>query len=208
VSRPGTAATVEVIEEPERAQALLHPARLRLLENLAEPSSAAGLARRLGLPRQRVNYHLRELEGQRLVELVEERRRGSCVERIYRRTGRAYVISTAALGRLGATPGEIQDRFSAGYQIALASQAVRDLGVLQAGAAAAGKKLPTFALETEVRFATAAQRHAFAEELTETVAALVRKYHDEAAPRGRTFRFYLGAHPRRKPTSGAATLRE
>lgn len=197
-------ASIDVIEEPRRAQVLLHPARLRLLEQLAEPGSAAGLARRLGLPRQRVNYHLRELEAQRLVEVVEEKRRGNCVERVYRRTGGAYAISSAALGSLGTTPEAIQDRFSAAYQIALASQAIRDLGMLQEGARAAGKRLPTFALETEVRFASPGERHAFAEELSAAVAALVAKYHDEDDPDGRVFRFHLGAYPRPHGSGDAA----
>ncbi len=186
---------VDVIADPKRAQVMLHSARLELLENLGEPSSAAALARQLGLPRQRVNYHLRELEGQKLIELVEERRKGSCVERVYQATGQSYAISTAALGRLGTMPDDIQDRFSSAYQIALASLAVRDLGQLQSGAQAAGKKLPTFAMEVEVRFASADQRNEFAEELAATVADLVRKYHDET---GREFRFYLGAYPRPK----------
>lgn len=187
---------VDVIDEAPRALALLTPARLELLENLEEPASAAALSRHLGLPRQRINYHLRELESQRLVELVEERWKGSCVERVYRRTSRAYAISTAALGRLGTSPENIQDRFSSAYQIALASQAVRDLGNLQTGARAAGKKLPTFALEVEIRFASAAKRHQFAEELASAVAELVSKHHDEKAAAGRKFRFYLGAYPR------------
>lgn len=192
------AVAVDVIEEARRAQVLLHETRLRLLEHLAEPGSAAALARKLDLPRQRVNYHLRELEGQRLVELVEEKRRGNATERIYQRTGSSYAISTAALGGLGTTPAAIQDRFSSAYQIALACQAICDLGALQAGAQAAGKKLPTFALEVEVRFAAAAKRNEFAEELAADVADLVRKYHDEKAPKGRTFRFYMGAYPRPK----------
>ena len=189
---------VDVIEETKRAQVLLHQTRLRLLEHLVSPSSAAALARKLDLPRQRVNYHLRELEGQRLVELVEERRRGNATERIYQRTGSSYAISTAVLGGLGVAPAAIQDRFSSAYQIALASQAIRDLAVMQPGAQAAGKKLPTFALAVEVRFASAAKRNEFAEELAATVADLVRQYHDEKAPKGRTFRFYLGAYPRPK----------
>jgi DNA-binding transcriptional ArsR family regulator len=189
---------VDVIEEPRRAQALLQEARIQLLENLAEPSSAAALARKLDLPRQRVNYHLRELEAQRLVELVEERRKGTVVERIYRRTGQSYAISTAALGGLGTSPKDIHDRFSSAFQIALASQAIRDLATLQAGADAAQKKLPTFALEVEVRFASAATRSAFADDLAAAVADLVRKHHDEKARNGRTFRFYLGGYPRPK----------
>ena len=75
-------------------------------------------------------------------------------------------------------------------------RAVRELGSLQAGAAAAKKKLPTFSLEVEVRFASAADRRAFAEELASTVAELVRKYHDEEAPGGRAFRFFAGGYPR------------
>lgn len=189
---------VDVIAEPERAQVLLHPARLRLLGALEEPDSAAGLSRRLGLPRQRINYHLRELLGQRLLEVVEEKRKGSCVERIYQRTGKGYAISTAALGELGVAPDDVQDRFSSAYQIALASRAVRDLGELQVGAREAGQKLPTMALEVDVRFRDAAARHRFAEELTRTVAELVERHHDEQSKEGRAFRFYLGAYPKPK----------
>lgn len=196
---------VDVVAETERAQALLAPARLELLEHLAQPDSAAGLARRLGLPRQRVNYHLRELESQHLIEVVEERRRGNCVERTYRRTGQAYTISTAALGRLGTTPEDVQDRFSSAFQIALASRAVRELGALQSGARSARKKLPTFALEVDVRFASAEARNAFAGELADAVAELVRKHHDEESRGGRAFRFYLGAYPRPRGAPPAAT---
>lgn len=191
---------IDVIADPRRAQVLLHKARVELLENLAEPASAAALARSLGQPRQRINYHLRELEGQRLIELVEEKRKGSVTERIYRRTGGSYAISSAALGGLGPRPADVQNRFSSAYQIAVASQVIRELAMLQVGANAAKKKLPTFALEVEVRFASADRRSDFAEELAAGVADLVRKYHDEKAPGGREFRFYLGAYPRPKGT--------
>lgn len=192
------AVAVDVIEEPRRAQALLQEVRIQLLENLAEPGSAAALARRLDLPRQRVNYHLRELEAQHLIELVEERRKGTVVERIYQRTGESYAISTAALGPLGSTPEDIQDHLSSAYQIALASRAIRELAALKAGAQAVKKKLPTFALEVDVRFASATKRGAFAEELAAAVADLVRRYHDDKARGGRVFRFYLGGYPRPK----------
>lgn len=187
---------VDVIDDAERAHVLLHPARLELLENLAEPSSAAALARRLGRPRQRVNYHLRELEGQRLVELVAEHRKGSVVERVYRRTGRGYTISAAVLGRLATSPADVQDRFSSSYQIALASRAVRDLGMLQVAAREADKRLTTLSLDGVVRFASPESRAAFAEELSRAVADLIEKYHDESAPDGREFRLYAGAYPR------------
>ncbi|MCK5941391.1 MAG: helix-turn-helix transcriptional regulator, partial [Planctomycetes bacterium] len=95
---------VDIVREPERARSLLEATRQELLRHLAQPQSAAGLARALDLPRQRVNYHLRELESQQLVELVEEKRRGSVTERIYRRTGESYALSSAVLGSLAVTP--------------------------------------------------------------------------------------------------------
>ena len=98
------AGTLDVVTSPGRAAMLLDPLRLRLLEGLREPDSAAGLARRLRLPRQRVNYHLRELEKHKLVELVGRKRRGNCTARILRATARSYVISPAALGGVGADP--------------------------------------------------------------------------------------------------------
>jgi DNA-binding transcriptional ArsR family regulator len=196
--------SVEVLEDAGRARSLLSPPRRAILESLDQPASAAELARRLEQPRQRVNYHLRELEQQALVELVEERRRGSVVECTWKRSAGAFAISPTAIGSLGGLEQEselLQDRFSSAFQIALASRALRDLARLRAGARAAKKKLPTFALETEVRFASAAARSAFAEELAATVATLVQRYHDEQAPRGRSFRFYLGAYPRPKVDS-------
>ena len=197
---PGVGAeTLDVISSPGRAAMMLDPLRLRLLEGLREPDSAAGLARRLRLPRQRVNYHLRELEKQRLVELVGRRRRGNCTARILRATARAYVISPAALGGMGADPASVKDRFSAAYLLAVASRTLRDVGELDERAQKAGKRLATLTLETEVRFASAEARAAFAEELTSTVARLVSQYHDAQAPAGRAFRFVVAGHPAAKP---------
>ena len=146
--------------------------------------------------RDRINYHLRELENQKLVELVAEKKRGSVTERTYRRTGDSYALSPSVLGSLAVTPEGFQDRFSAGFQVALASRTIRELEELQRGAALANKRLPTFAAETEVRFASPEARAAFAQELTESIAKLVSKYHDAAAENGRSYRVQLGAYPR------------
>ncbi len=195
-------AAVEVVDDVRRARTLLHEGRLALLAALDEPASAATIAKRLGQPRQRVNYHLRELEEQRLLEIAEERRRGNCVERVYRRTGKAFAISPDALGALGSDPDDVRDRFSAAYQIALGSRIVREVGALQRAAHEAGKALPTFTLDTEVRFASPADRAAFADDLADTVARLVERYHDADAPGGRRFRVFAGAHS--KPRRGGA----
>ena len=88
---------VAVIGDPAAAEVSLDPVRARLLAELAEPASATMLAARVGLPRQKVNYHLRALERHGLVELVEERRKGNCTERVLRATAASYVISPSAL---------------------------------------------------------------------------------------------------------------
>ena len=191
-------AAVDVVREPARAQALLDPRRIELLENLGEPDSAAGLARKVGLPRQRVNYHLRELEAQRLIVLSEERVRGSVKERIYRRVAQSFSLSPEALGALGVRPEGFRDRFSAEYQIALANRAIRELDQLRDGARAAGKTLPTLAMDVTVRFASPESRAAFADELTAALAGLVEKYHDESSADGRAYRVHAAAYPKPK----------
>lgn len=191
----GAAGTLEVIETANRAAMLMDPLRLRLLEELRQPSSASGLARRLRMPRQRINYHLRELEREHLVEFVEERRRGNCVERVVKATAQTYLISPAVLGSLEADPAVMQDRFSSGYLMAVAARVVSDVAGLRGRADAAGKRLATLTLEGEVTFGSAAERSAFAEELSAALARLVVKYHKGNAPGGRTFRFVVGGYP-------------
>ena len=186
---------VAVIDDPAVAEVSLDPVRARLLAELAEPASATMLAARIGLPRQKVNYHLRALERHGLVELVEERRKGNFTERVLRATAAAYVISPAALGAVEPDPGRAPDQVSAGWLLAVASRLVRDVGDLIGGAARANQRLATFALDGEVRFASAARRAAFAEELAGAVADLMVRYHDPDAPRGRDHRLVVALHP-------------
>ena len=175
---------VAVIEDPAAAEASLDPIRARLLAALSEPGSATTLAGRVGLPRQKVNYHLRALERHGLVELVEERRKGNVTERVLRATASSYVISPTALAAVAPDPDRARDRLSARWLLALAARLVRDVGALLTGADKAKKRVATFALDGEVRFASAADRAAFAEELAGTVTGLIGKYHDETATGG------------------------
>jgi DNA-binding transcriptional ArsR family regulator len=201
-------ATLELVEDEERAVALLNPLRLRIVEELREPDSASGLARKLSLPRQRLNYHLRELEAWGFVELVEERRKGNCTERILRTTARSYVVAPRALGELAPDPDRIGDRFSSAYLVALAARAIRDVALLRERARKAGKKLPTLSVQTEVCFASAEEREAFTQELTSVIEELVRKYHDQKAPGGRRFELFLGSYPAVKKIEGPQPTKE
>ncbi|HWV85745.1 MAG TPA: helix-turn-helix domain-containing protein, partial [Capillimicrobium sp.] len=121
---------VEVIEDAGAAVVALDPIRARLLAELAEPASAATLAQRVGLSRQKVNYHLRALEAHGLVAVAEERRWGGLTERLLVATAASYVVSPAALGEAASDPGRTADRLSAGYLVALAARAVREVGEL------------------------------------------------------------------------------
>ncbi|HEX5418887.1 MAG TPA: helix-turn-helix domain-containing protein, partial [Gammaproteobacteria bacterium] len=73
---------IEVISDPVAAAAALGPIRSQLLAELAEPASAAALASRIGLSRQKVNYHLRALEACNLIKMAEERHWGGLTERL------------------------------------------------------------------------------------------------------------------------------
>lgn len=186
---------LQVIDRPAAAIAALDPVRNRVLAELRQPSSAAALASRLGMPRQKVNYHLRALEAHGLAEVAETRRWGGLTERLLVATADSYVVSPDALGGVAADPARTSDRLSAGYAIALAARVVREVGDLLRRARTAGKRLATLSVDTEIRFRSAAERAAFSRELTEAVAGLAARYHDEDAPGGRRHRLVVLAHP-------------
>src|ERR1700756_332558 len=183
---------VAVIEDPAAAEVSLDPIRARMLAALAEPQTATMLAGRLGLARQKVNYHVKALEQHGLVEWGEERRKGNMTERVVRASAAAYVISPAALAAVAPDPARSPDRLSARWLLALAARLVRETGMLINGAARAGKPLATFGLDAEVRFAKPADRAAFAAELTDAIAGIISKYHAET---GRPHRLIVAVHP-------------
>lgn len=186
---------VTTIDDPAAAGASLDPIRARLLAELATPGSASTLAPRVGLTRQKVNYHLRLLEEHGLVELVEERRKGNCTERVLQATAGSYVISPRALSAVAPDPSRTPDQRSARWLLGVAGRLVAEVGELLSGAKAAGKPVATLGIDSEVRFASASDRAAFAAELAQAVNGLVAKYHDETAPRGRDHRFIVALHP-------------
>ena len=184
-----------VIDDAAAAEASLDPVRSRLLAELADPASASTLAAKVGLARQKVNYHLRALERHGLVELVEERRKGSMTERVMRATAASYVISPAVLAAVAPDPDRSPDQLSALWLLAVAARQVSELGELLGRAKRARRPLATFGIDTEVRFATAADRAGFAAELSNAVEGLVAKYHDESADGGREHRLLVALHP-------------
>jgi DNA-binding transcriptional ArsR family regulator len=186
-----------IVRDARQLATLLQGGRVELLEQMQRPQSASAVARRTGVPRQQVNYHLRELEKAGRVERVEEQRKGNCVERVLRAAARRYVISPEVLGEIGEDPAAVRDRFSSNYLVAVAARTIRDVARLRDAADAAGQRVATLTLESDVRFASAADRNAFAKELSDALARLIVKYHDGEALDGRRFRITLGAYPSR-----------
>ena len=186
---------VEVIADPAAAVSALDPIRGRLLAELTEPASAASLASRVNISRQKINYHLRMLEQHGLVAEAGERQWGGLRERLLVATAASYVVSPAAMGPVAADPGRSDDRLSASYLIALAARAVREVGELWTAARERDKRLATLSIDTAIRFRSPADRASFASELSEAVTALVARYHDESDPKGRGYRLMVAAYP-------------
>ena len=187
--------SVQVIQDPAAAAIALDPVRTRLLSELAEPASAAALGSRLGIPRQKLNYHLRALESHGLVRVAETKRWGGLTERRLVATASSYMVSPDALGVAASDPGRTADKLSASYLISLAARIVREVGALSRLSKSEDKRLPTLSIDSEIRFRSAAERATFSRELTEAVTKLVARYHDEAAPNGRDHRLVIVAHP-------------
>ena len=191
---------VAVIDKPAVAEASLDPVRQQILAALVNPSSAAALAPLVGLTRQKVNYHLRTLEEHGLVHLVENATRkhdrtshaGKCrvVRHLPRRDVRAGSGSTevprptlGAMARRGGRRGS-----SRGRRVDRRSNP-------------AGKPLASYAIDSDITFATASDRADFARELGEAVNGLVAKYHDGNTANGRPHRLVVALHPSLKPST-------
>ena len=177
------------LDEPEVVRAALSPVRRRMLELLREPLSASGLAEAMSVPRQRVNYHLKELEKAGLVELVEERQRRGFIERVFRASHDRLLVDPGVVGTAFAG---LQDGYAAEHLVDVAADTVREVARMQATADAAGQRLLTFTIESVVRFAEPADLHRFADALSDAVRRTVESFD---SPDGRPYRLIAGAHP-------------
>lgn len=189
---------VGVIDDAAAGAAALDPRRARILAELREPASASVLAKRLGLARQKVNYHLRELERHGLVTVAEERSHGGLTERLMVANAASHVVSPAAMVGNAPDPTKVGDRMSARYVIALASRVIREVGGLLGRAEAQRRRMATLAIDTEIGFASADAQAEFANELSQAITCLAQKYHQEG---GRPFRLTVVSHPTPKEES-------
>jgi DNA-binding transcriptional ArsR family regulator len=177
--------------EDRQVRTALSPLRRRLLAMLQEPSSASELGRRLGLSRQKVNYHLGLLEAEGLIRLVETRARRGCVERVMQASAKAFVVDPQLMGEDHGTRS--RDRYASEHLIQTAAELVGDVSRLQAGAERGEKRLLTFTVEAEVRFAQPADVHRFTDALARAVATAAADCGVDQG--GHAYRVVIGGHP-------------
>jgi biotin operon repressor len=180
--------------------------RPQILALARDPISASELARRLSHPRQRVNYHVRQLAREGFLKPASQQRKRNMVEQQYVASAHAYVLSPEVLGeaapRVEATP----DAASAAHLVGLCSQAQAEVARVMASANAAGVRLRTISLQNEIRFESVDQRTQFTAALTKAVSDIVTHYSSASqnvsggAAAGRPFRLFLGCYP--IPVSG------
>jgi DNA-binding transcriptional ArsR family regulator len=201
-------ATVELLQQPDQLRLALSPIRRQLLNRLREPLSATELATQLEMGRQRVNYHLRALEDAGLIDLVEERQRRGCTERILVARANAFIVDPSVMA-----PGVVmdstaaQDRFAAEHLLSAAVGIVRDVTRMRANAEQQRTRLLTFTLETELSFASPGDIERFSSELAEFVARAAAQYN--APSGGRRYRVVVGGHPApRKSSNTRSTSHE
>jgi hypothetical protein len=191
-------APIAAVRDPGAAYSLLHSVRRKILRSLSEPDSASGLSRRLRLPRQVLNYHIKEMARARLLRAAGRRKRRALFEQFYVASAMAYVLSPEILGSLAADAGLPQDRLSAEFLLGLGGQLQRELSYAVERSQKAGKRLATWSLSSELRFTSAGQRADFVGTLEAAVLKAVAAHSspsEAAGERGRPYRLILGCYP-------------
>ena len=189
------------MSDQRQAEALLDPLRSRILTLAREAISATELGVLLALPRQRVNYHVRQLARAGLLKRAGRRRKRNMFEQRYVASAKGYVISPELLGNAGADWRSVSDASSAGYLLALCSQMQSDLARASRGAGLQGRRLAALSIKSQFRFESPEQRERFTRELKEAVVAVIARFttpnqtpSGKPAP-GRPFRLVLGCYP-------------
>ena len=184
-------APVSLVGDAPRAAALLKPLRLRILAAASQPASATTIAATLGMSRQAVNYHVRVLARAGFLHRAGRQRKRGLVEQRYIVTARAFVLAPDVLGPLSPEPAPEADKLSAAYLMTLSGVVQKEVG--RAWKDARGKTVPVLAMDSEIRFESAAQRAAFAAALTEAVTRVVAEH--KSTSTGRRYRLVLGCYP-------------
>lgn len=186
---------MRLVDDPDAVAVSVSPVRRRLLSLLDRPASATQLADRMGTTRQRVNYHLRELERVGLVRLVEERRRRGVTERVLARVDDLPVVDPFIL-----VPAGLADRDRAGVAgvMAAARDAIREVAAVTTAAVRSRRRVAASALQAAVRLTAPSELH----DLTADLGNLLARYDAGEAAAAVPYRVTVLVHPALPPAPG------
>ena len=171
--------------------------RVQILEALREPASAAAVARSIRQPRQKVGYHLKELESAGLIDQVGERRVGNFVESLYRAVARTFLVSPEVAWADGRRSETLRSQHSLGTLVLLGERLQHDAAALLDRAAFDGEQIASASVIAEAHFESEAEREAFLAEYLQATTELLGRYGKKT---GQAYRVVLGVYP--KPEGG------
>lgn len=186
---------VQTLQELGALQALTHPVRLQVLEALRRPTSASAIARELGQPRQKINYHLKELERGGLIRPAGERRKGNMVERLYESVAGTFLVSPRIAWGGARRADALRDQASLGALVALGERLQHNAAHLLDRAAFEGEHIASASVDAEVTFADAAAQSAFMQEYLTALGSLLKKHGGNRRAVGARFRVIMAVYP-------------
>jgi DNA-binding transcriptional ArsR family regulator len=186
------AEAVHVVDDIEALQVLGHPLRVQILGALREPASAASVARQVEQSRQKVNYHLKELERAGFVEPVEERRIGNFIETLYQSVARSFVVSPQVAWADPRRVDALRQQHTLERLVMVGEQVQQDAAALLDRAAFDGEQIASAVVEADVHFANERDRAAFLGEYLEAIQRLCDRYR---ARDGLPYKVVVAAYP-------------
>lgn len=181
-----------MIDTTEQLVAITHPTRLRILDELRMPGTAASVARSLGESRQLINHHVQALAKAGLLQRAGERRKGNFVEQLYEASAGTFLLSPRVTWGDGERARALADQAALRNLVEIGERLQRNAIALLDRAAFEGAEIPSASVEATVRFADRDARSAFLEEYLDLTAKLIEKH---ASSDGDAYIVGLAVHP-------------
>ena len=179
-----------VVSDGQTMALLANPLKAEILREMNQAQTTAELAQRMDMPRQKLGYHVRQLEEAGLLQSVGESRRGNCVARQLQAVARHFVVS-----KTDADTGVLPGRFSSNWLVEQSARTIREIGMLSAAADAVDEQIQAVTLDAEIAFDNLQEQQAFAQELGEIISALVARYGSDSSA-ARRFRVLAASYPK------------
>ena len=180
------------VRELEQARALLHPIRVAVLQRLREPHTCADLAKALGMTAQRMNHHVKALVEAGLVRVVREERVRNLMRATYQAVGKVVWLSPSIARDPSIDERAERDRMSLHALLEMAETVQDEVAALLSRTSSA--EVPSLGLNVEVHLRDEAHRKAFAKDVLDALAPVIRQYQGPAADAG-PFRLTLMCYP-------------